>query len=252
MRRAFGTHPDIPDHRDHQFRLPARFKKSRPPSVDLRAFCPPVYDQGRINSCSANAIAAALWFDEIRKGASERWSPSRLFIYYNERAREDITAKDAPVSLRDGYKSVAKSGVCHEREWPYLAKKLRTKPPIRCYRSARAHRVIRYLRLRRELLYFESCLAEGYPFTMGISVYESFKKRGVARSGIVPMPRRREKHLGGHALLVVGYDRPRRRFLVRNSWGARWGLRGYCWMPYRYLLNPDLAWDFWTARRLST
>jgi C1A family cysteine protease len=86
---------------------------------------------------------------------------------------------------------------------------------------------------------------------MGISVYESFKKRNVARSGIVPMPRRGEKHLGGHALLVVGYDRRRRQFLVRNSWGARWGLGGYCRMPYAYLLNPDLAWDFWTARRIS-
>jgi C1A family cysteine protease len=86
---------------------------------------------------------------------------------------------------------------------------------------------------------------------MGISVYESFKSRAVTRSGVVPMPRRREKHLGGHALLVVGYDRRRRLFLVRNSWGSRWGLEGYCLLPYAYLLDPDLAWDFWTARRVS-
>jgi C1A family cysteine protease len=86
---------------------------------------------------------------------------------------------------------------------------------------------------------------------MGISVYESFKSRAVARRGNVPMPRKREKHLGGHALLVVGYDRRQRLFLVRNSWGNRWALRGYCRMPYAYLLDPDLAWDFWTARRIS-
>ena len=247
----FGTHPDIPDHRDQKFLVPSRFEKSLPRAVDLRPFCPPVYDQGRLNSCSANAIAAALWFDEIKEKAPEPWSPSRLFLYYNERAREELVAKNAPVSLRDGYKSVAKDGVCHEREWPYREKRYATKPPGPCYEAARSHRVIRYSRLSRELLHFEACLAEGYPFTMGISVYESFKKRNVARSGIVPMPRRREKHLGGHALLVVGYDRRRRQFLVRNSWGARWGLGGYCRMPYAYLLNPDLAWDFWTARRIS-
>jgi len=250
-RHAFGTHPDIPDHRDHKFRVAARFKTALPPAVDLRAFFPPVYDQGKLNSCSANAIAAAIWFDEIKEEAPEPLSPSRLFIYYNERVQEDIAARNVPVSLRDGYKSVAKNGVCHERQWPYREERFAATPPARCYRAARSHRVIRYLRLRRELLHFEACLAEGYPFTMGISVYESFKKRAVARSGIVPMPHRREKHLGGHALLVVGYDRRRRRFLVRNSWGARWGLGGYCLMPYPYLLNPNLAWDFWTARRIS-
>jgi len=249
--RPFGTHPDIPDHRDHKFQVPVRFKRSRPAAVDLRPFFPPVYDQGKLNSCSANAIAAAIWFDEIKEDAPEPWSPSRLFIYYNERAREGLAAKNAPVSLRDGYKSVAKRGVCHEREWPYRQKRFAAKPPPRCYRTARFHRMTRYFRLRRELLHFEACLAEGYPFTMGISVYESFKSRKVARSGVVPLPRRGEKHLGGHALLVVGYDRRRRRFLVRNSWGEGWGLGGYCLMPYPYLLNPDLAWDFWTARRVS-
>jgi C1A family cysteine protease len=250
-RRAFGTHPDIPDHRDHRFRVPARLKRSLPRAVDLRPLCPPVYDQGKLNSCSAHAIAPAFWFDEIKEKAPESLSPSRLFIYYNERAQEGLAGKNVPVSLRDGYKSVAKNGVCHERQWPYREDRFAVRPPARCYQAALSHRVIRYLRLRRELLHFEACLAQGYPFTMGISVYESFKTREVARTGIVPMPRRREKHLGGHALLVVGYDRRRRQFLVRNSWGARWGLGGYCLLPYAYLLNPDLAWDFWTARRLS-
>jgi len=249
--RPLGTHPDVPDHRDHRFRVPARLEKSRPPAVDLRPLSPPVYDQGNLNSCSANAIAAALWFDEIKEAAPEPFSPSRLFIYYNERASEGLVARNVPVSLRDGYKSVARNGVCHERDWPYRPRRFATKPPPRCYRLARGERVIRYLRLRRELLHFEACLADGYPFTMGISVYESFKSRAVTRSGNVPMPRKRERHLGGHALLVVGYDRRRRLFLARNSWGARWGLRGYCRMPYAYLLDPDLSWDFWTARRVS-
>jgi C1A family cysteine protease len=250
-RHPLGTHPDVPDHRDHRYRVPSRLERSRPPAVDLRRFCPPVYDQGKLNSCSANAIAAALWFEEIKASAPEPWSPSRLFIYYNERAREGVVSRNAPASLRDGYKSVAKIGVCHERQWPYHEARFATKPPGRCYRGARSDRVIRYLRLRQELRDFEACLAQGYPFTMGISVYESFKGKGVARKGIVPMPLRREKHLGGHALLVVGYDRGRRRFVVRNSWGSGWGLGGYCLMPYAYLANPDLAWDFWTVRRIS-
>jgi C1A family cysteine protease len=250
-RRQHGTHPDVPDLRDHEYQVPARLRQSLPPAVDLRPHCPPVYQQGKLNSCSANAIAAALWYDEIKRGSSRPPAPSRLFIYYNERAREGLTASNAPVSLRDGYQSVAKNGACHEKRWPYREDLSTRKPPPRCYQQALAYRVISYYRIRRELEQFKACLAEGYPFTFGISVYESLESRRVARSGIVPLPARHEKHLGGHAMLAVGYQEGRRMFIVRNSWGARWGIRGYCLLPYDFLLHPSLSWDFWTARRLK-
>jgi C1A family cysteine protease len=247
-RRRYGSHPDIPDLRDHEYRPPPRLRRSLPARVDLRPQCPPVYDQGTLNSCSANAIAAAIWFDEAQRGSSRSVSPSRLFIYYNERAREGLTATNAPVSLRDGYKSVARDGACPDELWPYRADLSTRKPPPRCYRQALRHRVISYRRIRRELGQFKACLAEGYPFTLGISVYQSLESHRVARSGIVPLPARHEKHLGGHAVLAVGYEEARRVFIVRNSWGARWGIRGYGLLPYDFLLHPALSWDFWTVR----
>jgi C1A family cysteine protease len=92
-------------------------------------------------------------------------------------------------------------------------------------------------------------LAEGFPFVFGFTVYEAFESSAVARSGLVPMPRRGERALGGHAVLVVGYDAAVKKFLVRNSWGAGWGKEGYCWMPFAYLADRNLADDFWTIRR---
>jgi C1A family cysteine protease len=245
----FGTHPDVPDVRDLEFVAPARLRHATPRSVDLRARCPPVFDQGTVlNSCSAQAIAAAMWFLE-RRHARDAPAPSRLFLYYNERARAGLTGSNAPVSLRDGYKSVARQGICTESLWPYQDDRFAVKPPPACYRAALAHRAIRYFRLRRELGDFRRCLAVGYPFAIGISVYESFIGKAVARSGIVPLPRARERHLGGHAMLVVGYDDKAREFIVRNSAGPRWGRHGYCVMPYAYVLNVQLAWDFWMVRR---
>lgn len=244
----FGTHPDVPDLRDDEYK-PSRLHRAVPLSVNLVPRCPPVFDQGTVlNSCSAQAIAAAVWFLE-RKRARRTPAPSRLFLYYNERAREGLTGTNAPVSLRDGYKALARQGICEEAMWPYVNDRFAVKPPAICYRAALEHRAIRYARLRRELGAFRRCLAEGYPFTLGISVYASFVSHAVARLGLVPLPRHRERHLGGHAMLVVGYDDRAHQFTVRNSAGARWGRRGYCLIPYAYLLDEQLAWDFWTVRR---
>jgi len=243
-KRRYGTHPDIPDHRDHYFKPPAT---DPPVSVDLRPHCPPIYNQQRLNSCSANAIAAALWF-EARKQNRRCPSPSRLFIYFNERAREHRIEGNLPVSLRDGYKSVISHGVCAENLWPYRVHRFRERPHRTCYSAARLQRVVSYARLHRKLDSMKGCLALGHPFTVGISVHESFEQPRMKHSGRGALPRRGERLLGGHAVVVVGYNDAHQRFILRNSWGRQWGLQGYFTLPYDYLLHESLAWDFWMLR----
>jgi C1A family cysteine protease len=212
---------------------------------------PPVYNQGHLNACSANAIAGALWWD-VKREHGRGPSPSRLFIYYNERAREGVVSTNAMVSLRDGYKTVARTGVCAEHRWPYDVRRYRRRPPAVCYDEAQVHRAIHYERLQQTLRHMHACLAEGCPFTVGLGVHQTFKSALVKRTGVVSLPDTgRDRFLGGHAMLVVGYVDDSRHFIVRNSYGPDWGDRGYGYVPYRYLLDPDLAWDLWTARRVS-
>jgi C1A family cysteine protease len=65
------------------------------------------------------------------------------------------------------------------------------------------------------------------------------------------MPKAKEKLLGGHAVMAVGYNDITQRFIVRNSWGIDWGKKGYFTIPYAYLTNRNLADDFWCISKVE-
>src|SRR5262249_40190835 len=148
---------------------------------------------------------------------------SRLFIYYNERVVEHTVKTDSGAMLRDGIKTLAQLGVCTEKRWPYTINRFAIKPTAACYTEGRKHRITSYERLLT-LDEMRACLADGFPFVFGFTVYEAFESAAVAKTGVVPMPGPEERVLGGHAVCAVGYDDGEKRFLVRNSWGPKWGL----------------------------
>ncbi|MGA2243064.1 MAG: C1 family peptidase [Verrucomicrobiota bacterium] len=243
----YGWLPDLPDQRDHFYAAPVELAGVLPAKVDLCPQCPPVYDQGQLGSCTANAIAGAVEFDRIKQKLAD-FTPSRLFIYYNERAIEHTINSDSGAQIRDGIKSVGKQGDCPETEWPYIIARFKTRPTPQCYTDALQYRAVLYQRLTPILSQLKGCLASGYPFVFGFTVYESFESAQVARPGHAPLPRSGERAIGGHAVAGVGYDDARQWFIVRNSWGGKWGMKGYFTLPYAYLTDDNLASDFWTIR----
>jgi C1A family cysteine protease len=251
--KRYGWAPDIPDHRDYRYAAPTP-RVPLPARVDLRPGMPPVYDQGDLGSCTANAIAGAVEYVRERQRHKPDFTPSRLFVYYNERAVEGRVAEDSGAQLRDGMKVIAKLGVCTEDEpgrpydWPYVEARFTERPPKPAFAFGLKNQAIEYRRVPQILSQMKGCLAEGYPFVFGFAVYDSFESPEVARTGVVDLPGKREKMQGGHAVLAVGYDDRSQRFIVRNSWGARWGQKGYFTMPYAYVSDDDLADDLWTLR----
>ncbi len=136
--KGYGWIPDLPDHRDLKFAAPAQVTAALPPSVDLTSACPPVYNQENLGSCTANAIAAALEFDQMKQNESPIFVPSRLFIYYNERVIENDVTCDNGAQIRDGMKSVVNQGACPEDMWPYNVANWEMLPPAACYQSCSA------------------------------------------------------------------------------------------------------------------
>jgi len=246
--KRYGWVPDLPDQRDHLYASVYEVGTALPNNVDLRPGCPSVYDQGQLGSCTANAIAAALEFDQMKQNLTLVFVPSRLFIYYNERAMEGTISSDSGAQIRDGIKSVGTQGACAESEWPYDITKFAVQPPANCYTDAPQNKAILYQRLSHNLDQMRGCLASGVPFVFGMTVYQSFESQAVAQSGQVPMPALDEQTVGGHAVLAVGYDDTKQMFLVRNSWGPGWGMQGYFNLPYAYLGANNLTNDLWTIR----
>ena len=245
--RRYGWKPSLPDLRDH---IADASGLKVLDEVDPRADLPDVFDQGQLGSCTANAVAAAVEYD-AKLGGSDPGFLSRLWIYYYERKIEGAPAdKDTGAFGRDGLKVCNTVGVPLEKDWPYDTAKFSDEPPASLAGEAKQHRISNYRSVPRNLDSMKAVLSNRQTIPFGFTVYESFESKPVADTGIVPMPTRAEKTLGGHEVLLVGYLKDQPNYaLVRNSWGSGWGLKGYFLMPWAYILDANLASDFRTIRR---
>ncbi len=246
--KGYGWKRGLPEYNAVPYQPKLQLLQLSPPKVDLRPSCPSVYDQGALGSCTANAIGGLFQFLSIKE-KKESFVPSRLFIYYNERVLEGTVNEDSGASLSDGMKVLSQLGAPHESMWTYNISKFRVRPNLSVYADGKKHLASQASKVdNTNLDTMRACLADGFPIVGGFTVYQSFETSTVARTGVVPMPSRREQILGGHAVMVVGYDDSKNWFIVRNSWGTAWGDKGYFYIPYLYFCNINLADDFWTAR----
>lgn len=242
----FHWAPDKPDNRDYIYKPNA---SRTPQSVDLRAYATPVEDQGYLGSCTGNAIAEAI--EMLNRKNNVNVEISRLFIYYYERLLEGTVNYDSGAYIRDGIRATNRWGAPLESLWPYDISKFRMAPSSVAVNDAARRTVTRYERA----IDFNACidaLANGYPVVIGFSVYNSFMSPSVSRTGMMPYPNTRtEPLLGGHAVLLVGYNNATQRFIVKNSWGTNWGDKGYFYMPYDVIKNPQMSSDFWVIKGVN-
>lgn len=236
---------DKKDNRDYKYQSTA---KATPNIVDLRIHCSAIETQGDLGSCTGQAIAGAI--ELLNKRNGKPTDVSRLFIYYYERILIGTVNYDSGAYIRDGIKVTNKYGASLERYWPYNVNKYRQEPILEAKNDALNRKVTLYERV----LDCNGCidaLANGYPVIMGFNVYSSFMSANVARTGIMPYPNiKREKLLGGHAVLLVGYDKTKKMFIARNSWGNIWGDNGYFYMPFD-IVKPDMSGDYWIIKSVN-
>ena len=220
-----------------------------PQNVDLRAFATPVEDQGNLGSCTGQAISSAI--ELLNRKNKLSTEISRLFIYYYERVLLGTVNYDSGAYIRDGIKVTNKWGAPLEMFWPYVINRFKVEPSPAAISDAAKRKVTRYERALNFNAVIDA-LTAGFPVTIGFFVYDSFMSGAVSNTGIMPYPNvKRESLLGGHAVLLVGYDNRTSRFIAKNSWGTRWGDRGYFYMPYDVIKNPKMSADFWVIKGVT-
>jgi len=214
--------------------------------IDLRPKIKLMYDQGNLGSCTANALCYCFINND------PTFQPSRLFLYYNERALDNNILDDAGSTLTQGINALIMYGVCSEQLWAYDISKFTVKPPTNAYTEALDHQIISSSRVFQSLSSLQGCLSSGQPFVVGILIYSSFVTNAVAKTGNVPMPNiQKEELLGGHAVTCVGYNDTRKVWIMKNSWGSGWGDNGYFYLPYNYLLRFGLSGDIWKITKVE-
>lgn len=231
-----------------------------PATGSLQQYVTTIYDQGQLGSCTANAFAGGFLILEKVQSKYVGFSPSRLFYYYCERDIEGQTNTDSGADETDGLHFAQTKGVCSETTYPYDITKFSDTPPPNCYVEALKYKISTFTVIPNTsnlMNNIRHCIANNRPVLIAIVLYESFESSEVATTGIVPMPNTvsaqclsgcsgKDKQIGGHQMTLIGYDDATSMVKVQNSWGDSWGDKGFCYIPYAYLENPDLGIEFTT------
>jgi hypothetical protein len=253
MRRiaGLGWVPDLPDARDRKFAAPP-VNSDVKLGPDWSSGLKPAFNQGQAGACTGNMFAAQVLFLQKAQGESVEM-PSRLFSYWVARAREGTTYADCGAQIRDILVGAIADGICPESVWGYgdTPAAVTMRPSQAAFQRAQSCEVLSYERVDNTR---ESDLVAALllgPLCGGVTLYDSFESGDVTRTGMVPMPGQNESIIGGHALWWCQVDLARRLVKFRNSWGTGWGQNGYGWMPMEYLLDGNLAADFWRIDRMT-
>lgn len=202
-----------------------------PASKDLSAWFPAAGNQGNQTSCVAWAVCYGLksYQEAVEKKrrpaeASQVYSPS--YIYNQIKLQGCNTGGSYIHRALDLLKA---EGVLTLQQFPY--------DPFSCNRipdgseksRARPNAIAEWRTVPLDTdADVKSHIASGFPVVIGMMVDEGFQRlRG---STIYTAPSGAE--LGGHAMVVTGYDDSRQAFKVLNSWGTGWGENGFGWISY--------------------
>ena len=211
-----------------------------PPTFTI-ANLPPILNQGVLGTCVANAFSYC-----ISKQTNKKVNTSRLCLYAICRSNDYTPLdQDDGTSIRSACQAIANYGVCQETVYPYTSS-YKSLPSLTAFSSSKKFRQFTYLFISQDLTSIKNSLRTyNAPIIFGIMIYSSFLTETSSKTGIIPLPdKNNDTFLGGHCMTIVGYNDTTQMFTCGNSWGPRWGINGYCYIPYNYLTDRTLASDF--------
>lgn len=221
--------------------LKAHFKL--PKSVDLRRDWWPVGNQGSTGSCVGWSTGHSLLRYHMVKAKKIKqdekisvrfiWMASKEMDEWNDYPTTFID--DAGTSLKQALKTAKKVGALKASVLPFKGK-MATIPEGQFLQTAAKLKIKAYFNLinskQDKIEMFKNWLAQRGPILTCLDVDESWDK--LMRKNFDTMEKYvKNKDGRGHAVSIVGYTPT--HFIIRNSWGPKWGNNGFGFASYEYV-----------------
>ena len=224
------------------FFYPAPTGNPLPNVVDRRSRQTPIRDQGNRGTCvSHGSLACMEAFPNIPDDLSEQYA-HHLFM-----RKEGKTCKQNKGLRTTNSARYLADGVCEEKYWRYQSNindvPATHSPPSAATRNAK-YKITRYQLIEdhgltgasiKNTRYLEAVLSQGYNIVYGCYVaWHDPDHNGIldvrldSKGNPVSVS-------GGHCMLMVGYNRSQKYFIVKNSWAGTWGHSGYGFLSYDYI-----------------
>ncbi|MFT3932820.1 MAG: C1 family peptidase [Chitinophagaceae bacterium] len=224
--------------------LPQKFLLRK--TATIQDLMPPAGDQLDQGSCAAFTIAYYLvsYYEKRRGGYSydvvnnipnysKIFSPS--FVFNSIKNEAQSTDCNTGVDYTDIFPFVNTHGICKWSDFPYTGNLNQcSKPPTNSENDlAKQYLGYRFFQIDRSLSTCQTYLSAGIPLIVGLWSSKNMDLDGYAhKNDLVPFywtPQSTDID-DYHAMLCVGYDNA--NFILLNSWGIDWGVKGYCYVPY--------------------
>lgn len=216
-------------------------KDNAKPSVDLRNGFSDIRNQKGLGACTAFSMASIFEYIINQNKPSEKSSLSPRFLYFNVCDKNiDGTPIDKGSSFYNNIKSLGESGICEESLCGY-DEDFNLSPSDEANNDAKNRLVTQAMNVEVSHKALTSALSEGYPIGISLKIFDSF---GKGHKGFVFRPTEKELNstdFGYHAMVICGYSEKEKVYIVRNSWGLRFGVNGYCYVPFSYIEDNALC-----------
>ncbi|MFH1259976.1 MAG: C1 family peptidase [Elusimicrobiota bacterium] len=233
-----GCLKDKLDTRDYLMRAYLPLVKI-PKKIDYSKKMSPVRDQGDEGTCVGFASTVGMKEYQEHLDYKKIVTLSPRFLYA-ECKKIDGMPDEEGTTIRAAMKALKTKGVCQETFWPYRPRQT-DKPKAGAVANAKKFSTLTYARILNLNELLLSLAAKG-PAVIGVYVFEGMM---TTKTGVVPMPKKNESPLGGHAICPAGYDNTKKLIKFKNSWSEKWGEKGYGYLPYAYLEKYMM--DAWSS-----
>jgi len=233
----FGCIKDKFDDRDYLMRayLPV---VRLPKKVDHTKKMSPIRDQGEEGTCVGFATASGMKEYQELLDYQKLVLLSPRFVYSEAKKIDGVPGLEG-TTIRAAMRVIKNIGVCQEKFWPYKPHQ-KDKPKKGATVNAKKFCILTYARILN-LDELRMSLATKGPAVLGIQVFKEMLK---TKTGIVLLPKKGERSLGGHAICACGYDDEKELVKFKNSWG-KWGDRGYGYLTFTYIERYMM--DAWSS-----